>query len=430
MSARLHIVAVALGSFGDVHPFLGVSRALAARGHDVDFLANPLYEEAVCNAGLKLASLGGREIFERAIDNPRMWTLRHGAKNLADALILPYMRPVYEWIRDHRRPNTLVIAAVTAFGARFAREKLGTPLATLLLQPALIRSRESLPGLPLIPTGRRLRFLARPMRSAVMWGVDKLLFDPALARGANAFRRELGLPRQRRFFHEWVHSPELSIGLFPDWYGQPQSDWPPQVRCTGFPLYDEAGARPPDPELARFLDAGDPPVVLTPGTAMKHARRFFAVGLAACQTLGLRALLLTHFPEQAPSPLPGGAARFDYAPFSAVMPRSAAILHHGGIGTSAQALRAGIPQLINPFSFDQPDNGARLERLGVARTIFPIRFRVQRVAHVLDELLSSADVRQACTRHARRMQHSSALEETCELIEELGARRYPLPAAS
>ena len=163
---------------------------------------------------------------------------------------------------------------------------------------------------------------------------------------------------------------------------------------------------------------------------MKHARPFFAAGLAACQALGRRALLLTHFPEQAPSPLPAGAARFDYAPFSEVLPRSAAIVHHGGIGTSAQALLAGIPQLINPFSFDQPDNGARLERLGVARTVFPIRFREQRVTRVLDELLRSEDVRRACALTAQRMRNTSALDETCDLIEELGSRRYPLPAAS
>ena len=430
MGSRLHIVAVALGSYGDVHPFLGVSQALAARGHDVDFLANPLYEDAVRRAGLRFTSIGGREIFEQAIENPRMWTLRHGAKNLADALILPYMRPVYQWLSEHRRPNTLVISSVTVFGARFAREKLGVPLATLLLQPALVRSRESIPGLPLIPTRRRLRFLARPMRSAVMWGVDKLLFDPALARGANAFRRELGLPRQRRFFHEWVHSPELSIGLFPEWYGQPQTDWPRQVRCTGFPLYDEAGTRAMDPELARFLDAGDPPVVLTPGTAMKHGRRFFAAAVAACQSLGRRALLLTHFPDHTPSPLPAGFARFDYAPFSEVLPRSAAIVHHGGIGTSAQALRAGIPQLITPFSFDQPDNGARLSHLGVARTVFPMRFTAERVTRTLGELLRSEDVQRACSLNARRMRQDSGLEETCLLLEELGAREYPLPAAS
>ena len=421
---------MALGSFGDVHPFLGVSRELAARGHDVDFLANPFFEDAVRRAGLRFVSLGARETFEDALENPQMWTLRHGAKNLADALILPYMRPVYDWIAEHRRGNTVVIAPVTAFGARVARDKLGVPLATLLLQPALVRSRESIPGLPLIPARRRLQFLARPMRSAVMWGVDRLLFDPALARSVNAFRSELELPPRRRFFHEWVHSPELSIGLFPEWFGEPQSDWPTQVRCTGFPLFDEAGSRPIDAELERFLDAGSPPVVLTPGTAMKHGRRFFAAGIAACRRLGRRALLLTQFPDHAPSPLPPDVARFDYAPFSRVLPRAAAIVHHGGIGTSAQALRAGTPQLVHPFSFDQPDNAARLESLGVARTIFPLRFRAGRVARLLRELLESEGVREACAFHARRMLEDSGVDVTCRLIEELGARENRLHAVS
>ena len=420
MGSPLHIVAVALGSFGDVHPFLGIGRALAARGHAVDLLANPLYEDAVQGAGLTFTPIGSREIFETAIDDPRMWTLRHGARCLAETLILPCMRPVYEWIEQHRRPNTVVLSAATGFGARIAREKLGVPLATLILQPALVRSRESLPGIP-VPAHRALRVVTRPLRSAIMWGVDAMLFDPALAKPTNAFRAELGLPPLRRFFHQWVHSPELSIGLFPDWYGDPQTDWPPQVRCTGFPLYDESGQRPADAELARFLDAGDPPIVLTPGTAMKHARGFFAVGLEACRRLGKRALLLTHFPEHAPSPLPATAARFDYAPFSEVFPRAAALVHHGGIGTAAQALRAGIPQLINPFSYDQPDNAARLERLGVAQGVFPLFFTAGRVARTLDRLLSSTSVRSACAQAAQSMRTASPLDETCRLIE--GLRR-------
>ena len=423
MSERLHVVAVALGSFGDVHPLLGVAREMARRGHAVDFLANPLYREAVERAGLRFHGVGERESFERAIDNPRMWTLTHGARMLAKVLILPYMREVYGWIEHNRRPNTVVIASAIAFGARIAQEKLGVPLATMLLQPSLVRSRESIPGLPLIPTGPQWQCLARPMRDAVMWGVDTLLFDPALAGGVNAFRRELGLPGQRRVFHKWLLSPELSVGLFPEWYAQPQSDWPPYVHCTGFPLYDEAETRAEDPALRAFLDAGDPPVVLTPGTAMRHARRFFRAGVEACGRIGRRALLLTHFPQHTPNPLPDWAASFDYAPFSTVLPRCAAIVHHGGIGTSAQALRAGIPQLISPFSYDQPDNAVRLRDLGVARTVFPKFFFAGVVARRLETLLGSDSIRAACAEAAERMRGSNGLAETADLVEGLAAQR-------
>jgi UDP:flavonoid glycosyltransferase YjiC (YdhE family) len=267
------------------------------------------------------------------------------------------------------------------------------------------------------------------MRSAVMWGVDAFLFDPALAKQINAFRRELGLPPQRRFFHEWIHSPDLSLGLFPEWYGEPQADWPPQVRCTGFPLFDEAGQRPPQPELEQFLDAGDPPVVVTPGTAMKHARRFFEVSLEACRRIGRRAALLSHFPEQIPSPLPEDAAYFEYAPFSELLPRSATLVYHGGIGTAAQALRAGIPHMVSPFSYDQPDNAVRLERLGVGKTVFPRFFQPGRVAAKLDALLRSDEVAAHCADYARRIESASPLEETCRLIEGLAPGAATPPPA-
>jgi UDP:flavonoid glycosyltransferase YjiC (YdhE family) len=338
---------------------------------------------------------------------------------LAKALILPNVRPVYEWIERNRRPETVVLGPAIAFGARIAREKLGVRLVTALLQPSLIRSRESIPGLPLIPTHPSLQFLARPMRSAVMWGVDAFLFDPALAKRTNAFRAELGLAPVRRLFHHWALSPDLCVGLFPDWYGQPQADWPPQVRCTGFPLYDESGQRPPEPRLERFLAAGEPPVTITPGTAMKHARRFFEVALEACGRIGRRALLLSHFPEQIPSPLPGFAAHFDYAPFSETLHGSAALVYHGGIGSAAQALRAGVPHLVCPFSYDQPDNAARLERLGVGKTVYPKLFRPGRVARKLDALLRSQEVAARCADYAQRIRSASPLEESCRLIENL-----------
>ena len=119
---------------------------------------------------------------------------------------------------------------------------------------------------------------------------------------------------------------------------------------------------------------------MTPGSAMRHAQEFFAESVAACQRLGRRGLLLTRFAEQVPTDLPETIRHLEYVPFSRVLPRAAALVHHGGIGTTAQALAAGIPQLVMPLAHDQPDNAARLERLGVGRTIAPRRYRAARAA--------------------------------------------------
>ncbi len=128
---------------------------------------------------------------------------------------------------------------------------------------------------------------------------------------------------------------------------------------------------PTDPELLRFLDAGEPPIVFTLGSAAVWiADDFYAVSIAAARALGRRALLLAG--ENAAdirAHAPDGIGVFDYAPHSAVMPRAGVIVHQGGVGTTAQALRAGRPMLVVPFGQDQPDNARRVVGLGVARTI-------------------------------------------------------------
>jgi UDP:flavonoid glycosyltransferase YjiC (YdhE family) len=260
--------------------------------------------------------------------------------------------------------------------------------------------------------------LPRWLRDPYMRLADRQIIDRPLAPGVNAFRAELGLPPVRRLFNGWIHSPQLVIGLFPEWFAPPQPDWPPNVHLTGFPLYDESDAREMPPELADFLRAGEPPIVFTAGSAMAQGTEFFRVSAETCRTRGWRGILLTQYPDQL-SPLPNGVRHFDYVPFSGVLPRTAALVHHGGIGTTAQALAAGVPQLVVPFAHDQPDNAVRVRRLGVGDYVRPKEYRTDRVVGKLEALLASAEVRENCRRRAEVMAGSNALETACELIEGL-----------
>ena len=213
--------------------------------------------------------------------------------------------------------------------------------------------------------------------------MDRFLIDALLAPETNAFRAELGLPPVSRLFDRWLHSPQRTIGLFPEWFAPPPPDWPPNVVLTGFPLWDESGVRGPSSELEEFLGAGEPPVVFTAGSAMTQAQRFFQVSAEVCRATGRRGLFLTMFPEQLPAPLPDGVRHFDYVPFSAVLPRSAVLVHHGGIGTTAQALAAGVPQLVVPAAHDQPDNAVRVRRLGAGEFLLPRSYTAANAVEVL-----------------------------------------------
>lgn len=408
-----------VGSAGDVHPYLAVGAALKERGHDVTVVANPYFASRVEMAGLNLRPCGTVDHYDAATRHPELWHERK-ATRVISALLRQAMPELYEIVRSEseRRPLVMVAHGL-AFAARTAHETLGLPLVTIHLQPSSILSIHDAPILhPWLTSINRLPIgIKRLMFRAIDREGDRV-FGPA----ANDLRATLGLVPARKIVGRWWHSPQRVIGLFPTWFAPPQPDWPAQTELTGFPLFDADTGDPSPPELESFLAGGSPPIVFVPGSANRQAERFFAAAVDACQRLGRRGLFLTRYTAHLPHRMPEEMRHFDYVPLSRVLPRAAALVHHGGIGTAAQGLAAGVPQLVMPMAFDQPDNAGRLGRLGVAKTVWPIAFRGPAVAASLDALLASDTVRARSTELAERMRKETPITRTCELIEEAASR--------
>jgi len=422
----VRVLVVPVGSAGDVHPFVRIALELQARGHDVTVVTNAYFAPLIERVGLDLEPIGTVEQFDAITANPNLWHRVHGLGVVAAGVAFG-IAPLYRLIeREAGRGDLVVVAHALAFGARVAHEVLDVPLVTAHLAPTSIWSQyES----PVMARGLgAINALPRPLKRALLAISDRLA-DRVLAPPVNRFRRELGLSPVRQIVSRWWHSPQRVVGLFPDWFAAPQRDWPPQVTLTGFPLYDERGATAVPPDLDAFLNeacaADDPPIVFAPGSGNQQARAFFAAACEACRRLGRRGVLLTRYTGHLPAPLPPGVMHADYAPFSAVLPRAAALVHHGGIGTAAQALAAGRPQLVMPMTFDQPDNAARLQRLGVGRWLPPYRFRGAAVARELRALLESAAVVRRCAEVARRFDGSDPVGRTCQVIEGCGRGAAP-----
>jgi UDP:flavonoid glycosyltransferase YjiC (YdhE family) len=189
-------------------------------------------------------------------------------------------------------------------------------------------------------------------------------------------------------------------------------------------MWDDGDHAPLEPDLEQFLAAGPPPIVFTAGSAMMHGRAFFQAATDACRLLKRRGILVAKYPNQTPEDLPPEVRHFRFVPFSRIFPRAAAVVHHGGIGTCAQALAAGVPQLVMPMSHDQPDNAARLERLGVAASIMPKQFTADRVAKRLGELLNRPGIAPRCQALAAKMAAADAVSATCEEIEAMITTRH------
>jgi len=415
----------ALGSAGDLHPMMGIATTLAERGHDVALLATPYFAETIRKAGLEHIPLGTAEEFESLTAHPDLWHPRRGLAVVLSS-VADNLRAIYELIEQHYVPGeTVYVAHMLDLAARIAQEKLGMPTATVALAPAVFRSLHRPPRLPPMITAR---WTPRWMLRAQYWLADRLVVDPLLESAVNDLRRDLGLPPVGRFFDRWWFSPQCVMGLFPDWFAPPQRDWPPQVQLAGFPLWDERSIRPADPEVEAFLAAGDAPIVFTPGSANMQGAQFFQAAIDALQRLGRRGLLLSKYRESLPAELPSGVRHFSYVPFSSVLPRAAAVVHHGGIGSVAQGLAAGNPQLVMPMAHDQHDNSLRVRELGVGDSVLPARFRGARVAQRLKPLIESEQVQVRCRELGGRIAHHDGLAAACDILEQLAPDRAAAPA--
>jgi rhamnosyltransferase subunit B len=236
--------------------------------------------------------------------------------------------------------------------------------------------------------------------------VDAGMIDPVAVADINATHARHGLAPIRHFIDHMQAIADANLMLFPPWFAPTAPDWPRPLAEGVFALYDphadpHAGAALP-PELERFLADGAAPIVLTPGSGNRQAQRWLERAVQAVQRLDGRAVLLTPHRAQVPATLPPGMLWLPYVPLAALLTRSAALVHHGGIGTTAEALRAGVPQVIVPLAYDQFDNAARVIALAAGASVAggTAGARPRALASALERLLDSAAVRAGCARVA------------------------------
>jgi UDP:flavonoid glycosyltransferase YjiC (YdhE family) len=413
---RRKFVLIPAGSAGDIHPFVWLGKGLASRGHEVVVVVHRPFDRTMEGAGLRTLAYGTDEDYGEIIRHPDLWHPRRGFELIARVAPLTFPEIVPRVEAELLPGRTLLLGAGIAFGARIAAEALNVPLVTVQLQPAVFMS---VIDPPVIGAGFEwFRRAPRWVRRA-LYRLGDLHSDRIVAPGINAYRAQLGLRQPvRRIMRGYWMSPFKVLALFPDWYAAKQTDWPAQTVVTRFPLYDESDQVEVPPDLDRFLAAGSPPILFTPGSANIQARGFFDVGREACRKLGSRAVFVTRYPDQLPPELPAEIRHFAYVPFSRVFPCCAALVHHGGIGTVAQGLAAGVPQLVMAMSHDQPDNGYRLRRMGVGDYLYPKSFTTRRVADALAHLTSSSEVAQACGTYRDRMRRQMPADAVFRFLEE------------
>lgn len=408
----MRILLAAAGSHGDVLPFVALGREFAARGHEPILYANPFFRRLADEAGIHFVAVSSEDDYWRLFRETSTTNAKQAFRRVTDEL--GALCPAYcDAMRADVLPgDTIAVGASMLFAARLLGEACGVPCATVHLAPTVIYSDLAPPRLAprwLTPTSPAW------LKRLAWWALDTFYYR-ALDDAFNAVRARWALPPVKHLMRDWLHRADCTVCLFPDWFAPPAADWPPGLVQCGFPLYDHDTAQTLPPALEAFLSAGPPPVAFSAGTATASAHGFFRTSVAACKRAGVRGILLTHVPDLVPPDLPPEILHVPYAPFSRLLPRLAAFVHHGGIGTTSQALRAGVPQLIRPVAYDQFDNSARAQALGVAHELLPAQYTTRRVAQRLRAMTTDAGLQARCRETAARFDGRDAVATACDTI--------------
>jgi UDP:flavonoid glycosyltransferase YjiC (YdhE family) len=417
------IILATTGTAGDINPFIALGIGLRARGHDIVFATEARSSVNVAAAGFPihplsgdmLAAVGDQIIAPLGSGNPlKAW------RHIVDNWVAPTLRPYIEELTEACAGADLLIGTAVLMPAAFVTDLLSIPLVTLATSPAGIRSADIWPLPVTFQLPKHMQRLANRLFWALGQQMTARVMDPPL----NQVRAEYGLRQRKNWLDVGGASTARLVGVtVSPTLCPPPPDWPAVVRETGFLFWDRPSTWCMPTELDTYLAAGEPVVCISFGSmSLDLGHGFDAIyreAIAAVRAAGARALVIGAQRQALPDPLPPEVYALPFAPFSQVYPRCTAVINHGGIGSAAQALRAGVPQLVVPWAFDQFWTAAQIERIGAGRGLRSKRFTAQRAAPLLRDLLHSMHYCTTCASLAARIAAEDGVATLCDAINEV-----------
>ena len=415
----MHVTIICLGSRGDVLPYAALGRALREAGHAVRFATFSGFEPLVRARGLDFFPVrGDAQAIMLSSGGQALARSGQNAVRMMVAIMRSFGALARDWARDLSAlasvPTDLIVNQLAGglYGYDLA-EKLGVPMVAAAV-------------MPLVPT-RTQPALAFPRRPSALPGYNSLTYYlayqlvwQAFRPTINPWRREvlgLGSVPLRGILREMRESMVLINGYSPRVVPR-APDWGPQVHVTGYWFPRDEDWQPPD-DLLRFLDGGPPPVFAGFGSMpLADAERVTALVLEAARQSGQRVLVHAGWGGAGGPALPDWAFGLDYAPYGWLFPRMAAIIHHGGSGTTAFGLRSGVPAIVVPFVYDQFYWGRRIAELGVGPAPVPFaKLTVGRLAQAIRAATEDGAMRERARQLGAEIQTEDGLGTAVQVLE-------------
>ncbi|HEY2470737.1 MAG TPA: glycosyltransferase [Terracidiphilus sp.] len=427
----MRIVLSNIGTYGDTNPLIAVALELKRRGHTAVMAVPEVYRSKIAPLGLEFRAIRPDIDPTNNVLVEMVYDIKHGTEHGLRDFLFPSLRQTYDDMMDAvtkpARADLMLLGELNYAGPIVA-EMTGIKWASYVLAPLSFFSAFDPPVLPPYPrlakADKKVPGFGRVIKRVARFASRKWP-EPIYA-----LRKELGLPRGENPLFDAKHSPDLVLALFSRVLGVEQKDWPPNTLIAGFAYYDaDAGNAKLPIHLQNFMAGGEAPVVFTLGSAaVLAAGDFYEVSAKAAMELGVRAVLLIGTdPRNKPATrLPDTICVAEYAPYSALFSSAKVVVHQGGVGTTAQCLRAGKPMLIMPYSHDQPDNARRMKRLGVAKVIQKANYTPSKVTRKLREMLDEPNLARKAAAIAEQLRGEDGVKTACDALETLYAKTRPV----
>lgn len=396
---------------------MGLAKEMQRRGHDVTMAVSEYYRGYVESAGLKFKAVRPNiephnKLILRAVLEPI-----HGSRILHEDYIFPNMAQYYEDLYPLVKESDLFVSSILGYAAPLLAKTTGTPWVNALLSPMALWSAYEPPVLPPI---RWFRFLWNKTPKLNRFIINSIFrsFD-SMGESMQLLRAKVGLPKVNLYTEGQTSSP-LLLCLWSPLFGARQLDWPKSALATGFVFYDPKENDPLSAEIESFLATGPAPIVFTLGStmvedAMAHIELFIEVAKRGHQ----RAIITvgkTHL-EKFRGKNNQKLLFVDYAPYEKLFPRASLIVHQGGVGTTAQALRSGRPMIVTPSVMDQIDNAVRVKRMGAGTFLLHHQLNAERLIEEISMLLKKTSVHEKCREIGNEISMENGVLRAAEALE-------------
>lgn len=384
-----------LGTTGDAMPFIKLAASLNSSGAKTAFIGNEKFAPLAHSMAVEFFSVSSRAAYENTYNNPLTWSRNH-TQNHYSEFHFPAIKPTFKVIQRvvEHGAHPLIVYQDTLSGARMAAEKFGLKSCQLVLAPSAINSLLS----PSYPIRRQVEErLWREILPQIRMKVKKDKFDSLIRPLINPARKELGLAEWGIQDVPGIESSPAILALFPEWFKPNPGDWPRQLVNTGFILGDTQNTslnNQGDAQVDEFINRHGAPLVFTFGTGIPVTNLLVDKIRHLCRVIAKPGVYVAH--SQTAKFIDNGdypVLTLPAVPFSYLFARSALVIHHGGIGTCAQALACGAPQVISPYTFDQPDNAFLLWQLGISNSVDFLNDSVDQIASVVIDVMSLEPVK-------------------------------------